>query len=200
MASRSSNRSLRWQGLPWRTGLIRHRLWRHSEMPLPWLRRGGIPRRPRTSASRQTERRSGQSLGVREVDADRVGPRVVHRVVPGECAKPLHGGRPGARSIKKASWRCQEGWRGRPVCPGSFHGIQAADSRLHGPRGDPARKIVEGIRRAQLAGGDQAHEQVPHVGTVRSLVEQGIPPVPERLLDCALIMPSWLSSFSRKHA
>jgi hypothetical protein len=38
------------------------------------------------------------------------------------------------------------------------------------------------------------------VGTVRSLVEQGIPPVPERLLDCALIMPSWLSSFSRKHA
>ena len=38
-------------------------------------------------------------------------------------------------------------------------------------------QIVEGIRPAQLAGGDQAHEHVAHVSTVRSLVKQRIPSV-----------------------
>jgi len=61
-------------------------------------------------------------------------------------------------------------------------------------------EVVEGIGPTQLAGGDQAHEHVPHVGTVRSLVEQRIPPVPDGLLERALIMPSWLSSFSRKRS
>jgi hypothetical protein len=56
-------------------------------------------------------------------------------------------------------------------------------------------EVVEGIRPAQFAGVDQAHEDVPHVGTVRSLVEQRIPPMPNRLLDGEFIMPSWLSSF-----
>jgi len=45
-------------------------------------------------------------------------------------------------------------------------------------------EVVERIRPAQLAGGDQAHEDVPHVGTMRSLVEQRIPPMPDGLLQC----------------
>ena len=61
-------------------------------------------------------------------------------------------------------------------------------------------EVVEGIRPAQFAGVDQAHEDVAHMGTVQSLVEQGVLAVQNRLLERALIMPSWLSLFSRKHA
>jgi hypothetical protein len=62
------------------------------------------------------------------------------------------------------------------------------------------RQVIEGICLAKLAGVNQAHENVPHVGAVAGLVEQGISPAADGLLERALIMPSWLSSFSRKRS
>jgi len=59
-------------------------------------------------------------------------------------------------------------------------------------------QVVERIGPAKLARINQTHEEVAHMGTVGSLIEQGVLAVEDGLLDSALVMPSWLPSFSRK--
>src|SRR3989339_789637 len=59
-------------------------------------------------------------------------------------------------------------------------------------------EIVKWIDSAEFARVDQAHEDVPDASPAGRFVEQGIPPVADRLLDCAFIMPSSLPLFSRK--
>ena len=53
------------------------------------------------------------------------------------------------------------------------------------------RHVVERIDFIQFAGMDQAHEEIAHPRPVRRLIEEGILPVKNRLLQCPLndIMP-----------
>jgi hypothetical protein len=44
-------------------------------------------------------------------------------------------------------------------------------------------EVLEGVRPAQLARGDQAHKHIAYVGAVRSFVEEGIAPVTDRLFQ-----------------
>ena len=46
--------------------------------------------------------------------------------------------------------------------------------------------VFQGIDPFQLAGVDQAHEQIPHVGTVLGLIKQGIFPVKDCMLERSL--------------
>jgi hypothetical protein len=41
-------------------------------------------------------------------------------------------------------------------------------------------EVVEGIDAVQFAGMDQTHEQIPHLGAVRGLIEQTVLPATER--------------------
>src|SRR3990170_621833 len=44
-------------------------------------------------------------------------------------------------------------------------------------------EIVEGIEPAEFTRVDEAHEDVPDVGTARRLVEEGVPPVADRFFQ-----------------
>lgn len=47
-------------------------------------------------------------------------------------------------------------------------------------------EVVERIGPAEFARVEQAHEDIPHVGAVVRLVEQRVPPMPDRLLQAKL--------------
>ena len=56
-------------------------------------------------------------------------------------------------------------------------------------------EVVEGIGLAELAGVDEAHEDVPDVGAVERLVEQGVLPVEDRSFRGCVMMHSLDKSF-----
>ena len=56
-------------------------------------------------------------------------------------------------------------------------------------------QVIERIGPAEFAGVDQAHEHIPDVGAMASLVEQRILAMENRLLDRIVIIPSLLQRF-----
>src|ERR1700733_13436553 len=83
--------------------------------------------------------------------------------------------------------------RGNSVCGASivpWHPVRRAHGEFH-RMAEQLRHVVERIDFIQFAGMDQAHEEIAHPRPVRRLIEEGILPVKNRLLQCPLndIMP-----------